>query len=55
MDSAKNGHKKQEVRRKKLCVQYPCPIEYNISNSYCQKGQHLRCSQVEPPGTEWNQ
>ena len=48
-------HKKQETRRKKLCVQQHCPIEYNIRNSCCHKKHHLRCLQVEPPGTEWNQ
>ena len=47
--------KEQEIPRKKLCVQYHCPIEYNISNSYCHEWHHLRCLQVEPPGTEWNQ
>ena len=55
IDSVTSWYKKQEICRKKLCVQTHCPIEYIISNSYCHKGQHLRYLLEEPPGTEWNQ
>ena len=30
------------------CVQCHCPIEYNISNSYCHKELRLRCWQGVP-------
>ena len=46
--------KKKEIHRNKLHTQYHCPIEYNISNTYCRKEHHLRCLQVEPSGTAWN-
>ena len=36
-------------------MQYDCPTEYNISKTYYQKEHHLRCPQVEPLGTGWNQ
>ena len=55
MELAKNGHKKQDIHRRKLHVQYRCPTEYNISNSYCYKELQLRNSQVEQPGTIWHQ
>ena len=48
--------KKKIIHRlKRLSVQYHHPVEYNISNSYCHKGHHLRCLQVELPGKDWNQ
>ena len=53
-DSAMNWHKKREFHRKKLCVQYHCPIEYNISNS-CHKEHHIsdvcRWNHLERNGT----
>ena len=55
MDSGTKGKKRQEIHRKKLCVQHHRPIEYNYGNSYCHKEHCLRCLQVESPRTEWNQ
>ena len=37
---------KLEIHRRKLHMQYHCPIEYNIGNSYCHKEHHLKCLQV---------
>ena len=45
---------KQDIHRIKMYAQCHCPIEYNISNSYCYKEHHLGCLQMEPLGTEWN-
>ena len=39
--SATNWHKKQEIHRKKLCVQHHFPIEYNIGSSYCHNSTIL--------------
>ena len=36
-------------------MQYCCPIEYNISNSYCYKELQLRYLQVEQHGRIWHQ
>ena len=41
MDPETTWHKtKKEIHKKKVYVQYHCPIEYNISNSYCHKKHH---------------
>ena len=38
---------KKQIHRKKLYVQYHCPIEYNISNSYCNNKHNFRCLKME--------
>ena len=48
-------HTKKEIYKRNWACNNHCPIEYNISNSYCHKEHHLMYLQVEPPGTEWNQ
>ena len=42
---------KEEIHRKKLYIQYHCPIKFNINNSYCHKERHLRCF---VGGTTWS-
>ena len=52
MDSTTNWYK---IHRKKLYVQWYCPIEYSNKNSYCRKEHHLRRLQIKVPEMEWNQ
>ena len=41
------GTHKKEIHTKRVYVQYHCPIEYNISNSYCNNKHNFRCLKME--------